>query len=576
MRTIERKLTIPFVLWTLLALGLGFLLRYHNLDVRPFHHDESLHATYGLYYYTDAKNLFYHYDPMLHGPLLYNLLPWSYHFFGVSKWSARLLTMLFSLVPLIAPLFFRQKLGNRRTVEIILLLALSPSLIYWGRFLRHDLLMLAFTCTLVISTVLIHDWSRQLLFWCSLGLAFCVKENSYVHALLILIFLIYEYIISTKRSVEPYLSRIFPWFSSAPIPLFFGIVLAIASCAYFYSAGFVYPEGILDGLYRKSLSYWVQQHHQERISGPFSYSFLFLSWYEIPLLFLMVIYYIHNFFSSTLKTKFTYLLVILLGVLTHWGMEHHFSREFLSTWLKLKIPLDAYLFWIFLISGIGFTTKHLLDRRQDLALLSYSFFSLLFTYSYLGEKVPWLTMYFIVVGYIYFWIYIRQLIGRWPSSIAMVIFLSVNILLAIQINFLDSHQAQELISQVHTSKSYEDLSNSLAQELEQTHSSILALDSNTWPLTWFLYGKEGYVFNPDVSDASNYQHVLVDLPDLEWEQKLSSTHAREIIPLRYWWWPDFEKMNFKNYFWYLFTHEGWNPNGQKFISHYYLRPTIEQ
>lgn len=576
MRTIERKITISFVIWAALALTLGIFLRYYHLDARPFHHDESLHATYGLYYYNDAKNLFYRYDPMLHGPLLYNLLPWSYHFFGVSKWSARFLTFLFSIVPLIAPLFFRSKLGNRRTVEIILLLALSPSLIYWGRFLRHDLLMLAFTCTLAISTILIHDWSRQLLFWLSIGFAFCVKENSYVHLLLISVFFIYEYFLSTRKLSDPFIKRFIPWFTSAPIPMVIGILLMMGTFSYFYSAGFVYPEGILDGLYRKSVSYWSQQHHQERISGPFSYAFLFLSWYEIPLLILISLYYVHQFFSSQIKTKLSFFLALVLGALCHWGLSQPDFRQFISIWLKIKIPLDAYLFWIFLISGIIFTTKHLDDRRQDLALLCYSFFSLLFTYSYLGEKVPWLTMYFVVVGYIYFWLYFRQLIGKWPASITMVVFVSINLLLAIQINFLDSHQGQELISQVHTSKSYEDFAMTLSNELESEHSSVLALDSNTWPLTWFLYGKEGYVFNPDVSDASQYRHVLVDLPDIEWEKKLSQTHTREIIPLRYWWWPEFDKMTFKNFFSYLVTRKGWNPNGEKFITHFKKRPVTEQ
>lgn len=576
MRTIERPVTTSFIVWVLLALTLGIALRYVGLDTRALHHDESLHATYGLYFFVDSTHLFYKYDPMLHGPLLYHLIPWAYHFFGITKESARLVTFFFSLFILIIPLFFRGRLGNRRTVELILLLSLSPSLIYWARFLRHDLLMIAAMSGMIISIAIKHDWKRHLLFWTCFGLSFCIKENSFVHMLLFVVFIIFEKFSTNKFSSETFSQKISSEITRHWFPCLIGIILAGFVFSYFYSAGFKYNAGILDGLYRKSLTYWAQQHHQERISGPFAFNFLMMSWYELPLLFLMIIFYLHQLFFKEIYYKMLIIFSLLLGISTHYLMSHEVIGSFISTWLKIKIPLDSYLFWVFLITGISITFQHIREGRQTMAALGYMFFALLFTYSYLGEKVPWLSMYPIIAGYIYMWLYLRQIIGRWPSAVLLVILQSMNLWLSIQLNHINSGDMHELISQVQTTKSYENFAIELSQKLESTNSSVLALDSNTWPLTWFLYGRPGYVFTKDIDNAANFDHVLVDLPDLQWENQLSPTHTREIIPLRSWWWPDFEKMSFKNYFSYYFTRKGWNAPGEKFIAHYRKRLITEQ
>jgi predicted membrane-bound mannosyltransferase len=43
--------TVPQWAVLILIILTGLLLRWIGLDVRPLHHDESLHAMYGKYYY---------------------------------------------------------------------------------------------------------------------------------------------------------------------------------------------------------------------------------------------------------------------------------------------------------------------------------------------------------------------------------------------------------------------------------------------------------------------------------------------------------------------------------------------
>ena len=90
--------------WFLILVGIA--LRWALLDVRPIHHDESLHAMYGIYFYDWPEEKFYKYDPMLHGPVLYNLYPLVYNTLGISDWSIRAPIAFLGSIFLFLPLFF--------------------------------------------------------------------------------------------------------------------------------------------------------------------------------------------------------------------------------------------------------------------------------------------------------------------------------------------------------------------------------------------------------------------------------------------------------------------------------------
>ena len=45
-----------------LFMVLGVILRWTMLDMRPYHHDESLHGMYGRYFYDWPNSNFYRYD----------------------------------------------------------------------------------------------------------------------------------------------------------------------------------------------------------------------------------------------------------------------------------------------------------------------------------------------------------------------------------------------------------------------------------------------------------------------------------------------------------------------------------
>ena len=77
--------------WVFFAfvLILGLILRWTCLDYLPLHHDESIHAMFGRYFFDWPDFNYYKYDPEYHGPTLYMLLRVVYVILGSTDFAAR-------------------------------------------------------------------------------------------------------------------------------------------------------------------------------------------------------------------------------------------------------------------------------------------------------------------------------------------------------------------------------------------------------------------------------------------------------------------------------------------------------
>lgn len=175
---------------------LGLVLRWLLLDMRPYHHDESLHGMYGRYFFDFPDQNFYKYDPMLHGPMLYNTMRLIYSSFGYSDYAARVPVAIFGSLFIFLPLLFRRFFTwNGTVLALTTFIALSPTLIYWSRFLREDywvllgMLLVLYGCTLASSR-----WMSSFVLM-GISLNWCTKANLFVHAAVILGYLVFEYVV---------------------------------------------------------------------------------------------------------------------------------------------------------------------------------------------------------------------------------------------------------------------------------------------------------------------------------------------------------------------------------------------
>ncbi|MFC7069107.1 flippase activity-associated protein Agl23 [Halobaculum lipolyticum] len=143
---------------TVVAVGtvvaLALLARFVLLGARPFHWDEGRVGYWTLRYLDTGV---YEYRPVAGGPLLYLLNRWVFAVVGASDATARAVVALGGGLLPAAALLFRGTLRDDETVALAALLAGSPLLVYYSRFLRGDVLAAGFGLVAVGALVRHRD-----------------------------------------------------------------------------------------------------------------------------------------------------------------------------------------------------------------------------------------------------------------------------------------------------------------------------------------------------------------------------------------------------------------------------------
>ncbi len=166
--------------WTGL-LAASLLLRLWGLGERGMSHDESLHAVYSWYFSSKGT---YAYDPMMHGPLLFHLNALVYRILGVSDFSARLVPALAGVGCVAMLRLYRRWLGRGGAFAAALLVAVSPDLLYYSRYIRNDIYICLSTLLMVWAVARYREAQQpRHLVWLALGLglSFSCKEVCYIH-----------------------------------------------------------------------------------------------------------------------------------------------------------------------------------------------------------------------------------------------------------------------------------------------------------------------------------------------------------------------------------------------------------
>ncbi|MCY4624579.1 MAG: TIGR03663 family protein [Chloroflexi bacterium] len=174
-------LTFRWELAFYIALALVALaMRVWELGDRAMHHDESLHALYS-WYITEGRG--YEHNPLLHGPLQYHVNALVFFLFGDNDATARIAYALVGTGLVALPWLLRDWLGRTGAMCAAVLLALSPTMLYFSRFARNDILMAALTLGLVIVVWrYMRDRQPVYLYLAAaiLALAFSAKETIYI------------------------------------------------------------------------------------------------------------------------------------------------------------------------------------------------------------------------------------------------------------------------------------------------------------------------------------------------------------------------------------------------------------
>jgi uncharacterized protein (TIGR03663 family) len=329
----EKKYKISGILIILFAL----LIRLFDLGERVFHHDESVHASFTLKLLEAGQ---YSYNPAYHGPFLFHSTAAVFYFLGISDTTARLIPVFFGVAAILLIFLLRKELGKKGVLWAAFLLASSPSMVYFSRFFRNDLIIVFCTLAAVIGGIRylenLHSQKRYpylFLTAFSLALAISSKENAY---LVIVMFGAYAGIYSLYRfysdwergGISP--KKVFSLKINAISPFLPDILLSgvlfIFTVMLFYTSLFRVHETLFS-IVGRAFSHWMEMHKIERIGGPFYYYIPILLVYESPILIFGTAGIVH--FLKKKGKNFSFFLFV-----SYWAI----ASLLLYSYLQEKVP----------------------------------------------------------------------------------------------------------------------------------------------------------------------------------------------------------------------------------------------
>ncbi len=501
-----RRVTFSFETAFLLITLLAFGLRFAFLDLKLFHHDEAIHAWFSYQLLTHGT---YTYDPSYHGPLLYYVTAGMFSLLGDSDLVGRLVPSLLgaALVPLVYAIYRLGYLDRLQTLAAALFIAISPNLVYFSRFLRHDIFMLFFTLLLLVALLYYFERGRTrylLLAAVALAGGLCCKEEMPIIALIFGSFFLFG-IWKGRFTLPP------QWKSDLVLAL-----LAVAGLtALLYSSFGAQPEVLIgqnlnlttSGWYR-AIEHWTAMHDQCRLCGPFYFYIILFVLYEIPLLILAGI-----------------------GTVLFIGRETPLLERLQQLRDRIRprqVRTDA--------SAPAETAvprgTRAPDRRTEFfAFVIYWMVLSIGIYGYIGEKVPWLAihqlipMIFIAVYALPFWK------PHW-QKIAVAVSAVFLIAMTWHVAFTPA-DINEPIVQVQNS---EDL-RAVMGKIDAADRVAIASE-NYWPLPWYYRGEDAeklvyYGRRVDENTFANQDFDLVIAHDASSYASIPG-YDKETCKLNYW------------------------------------------
>lgn len=393
---VERPFGVVRLTWELLAYAtlavVAAAMRFWDLGTRAMHHDESLHVLYSWYLYAGRG---YQHDPMMHGPFQFHANALIYFLFGDSDFTGRVLYALFGTALVVLPFLMRDLLGRIGALATAVLLVFSPTMLYYSRFARNDILMAVFTLVLALAAWrYIATKQTRWLYLAALmmALGFGAKETHYITVAVFGSFFtaywlwelapkgrlprlselrangIFGVLILLGTLTLPLLSAFAmktPLVSTDPTTIAFGPwVTTRAIFSQFLIVGVCLAVSVAVGL-------WWNRTVWPRYAA--------LYWTVFVLLY------------STFFTNLPGIGSGIWGSLAYW-LEQHGVQRGNQPWYYYLLLLPLYEFLPLALAGAGvvFLAFHRQKLTPFAAFLVYWFVGSLVAYSWAGEKMPWL------------------------------------------------------------------------------------------------------------------------------------------------------------------------------------------
>ncbi|MBN2382399.1 TIGR03663 family protein [bacterium] len=274
-------------------------------------------------------------------------------------------------------------------------------------------------------------------------------------------------------------------------PVFMFYMVVIILFALFYTSFLQEPGRLSDGLL-SGISYWLGQHSNPRIPGPFSYYFPILLVYETPLLIIMLLGILCNL---------SFLRILSLPLVLGLGWILSSPRVMGIKWLQpekydltnLEGGLVLTMLWLLLLGLHQLLSK---KRVLEAFFLFWSIMALLF-YGFANEKVPWLATHLVLPQIFLASAFLTRFFSRDKSHylkfvvlLGLIIGLGYVMRSTIMLNFYHESDPREIMVYVHSSKDVPAVVRHIEElqfRLGPDHEfKIILEDDANWPFVWYL------------------------------------------------------------------------------------------
>ncbi|MDE3089586.1 MAG: TIGR03663 family protein, partial [Chloroflexota bacterium] len=210
----------------IVLLAAAILTRLWDLQYRAYNHDESIHTDWSWNLYTGRG---YQHNPIYHGPFLYHATAFMFFLFGDNDVTGRLPNALFGIVLVALPYFFRKWLGRKGALATMAMLLISPVVMYYARFNRHDIYVEVFVVLMALSIWKYLDERKDIWLYAAaalLALSYTAMETTFIFVAIFAVFLCGHFAFEYLRPRVQWGNVALGLFSAVLAIPFFGLFIA--------------------------------------------------------------------------------------------------------------------------------------------------------------------------------------------------------------------------------------------------------------------------------------------------------------------------------------------------------------
>lgn len=452
----------------------ALFLRTYNLDNRPLHVDEAVHA---VKFGELLEEGYYKYDPIeYHGPTLNYFTLLTTKFFGIDNFSdlnekvIRLVPAIISVMFVFFIILILKQFDKKLVHIIVILLSISPIFIFYGRYYIQETLLVSFTylfLILIFNHLKDGKTNSIVLAGIFAGLIFATKETSIIifgtAVGTFILMILFDRSLKEKISVSFNHSILF-------------VVSAMIVSVVFYSSFFSNWQGVLDSI--KTFT---------------------------------------NYFSKAASNSY------------HIHPWYYYIKLLLFSNNSLIIFSELFLF-LFSVIGIVYSFTKKTSNQIFFRFISIFSLSQFLVYSIIPYKTPWLALNFWIgfiilaaFGIIQTYSLIKNQQLKIIFSVFILLGISWNLWQSYVVNFKYPFQPQNPFTYSQAEFDVVELSEIVTKIADKRKAgekiliNVTSPNDDYWPLPWYLRRFENIAWYSKVDTSIYHFPIIISVPEYEEE-----------------------------------------------------------